>query len=431
MRAFITLFIVGAACLASAKAEGEGSYGDDLSPGKPAYGVPDAPAACSPAPGGGYLYNLFAGSCPCDYDTWWDVTGGRCPADWAGINGYGYECHIWDARAEYLLWFSRGRNAPLLASTLSLNGGLDTYGNDPIGEDARSGLRLSLERLLADGQTWVGGRFWGLEDSTERAAINSGDVPIIFRPVFNVGQGPASNTLIVAPGFGTGGIDILSKNDLIGGDAWVKRTVWNEDYYRLDLLAGYQFTRLDDSIEIRSSTTALLFNPNVPVGTRIDVRDSFQTENEFHGGTLGFVSEWRHKVWSFELLGKLGLGSMREAVAISGQTINTSAGGASTSTARGLLAQPSNIGEYERYRFAVAPELNANGVVNLSPQWRLHIGYSILYWSHAALAGNQIDPRVNFTQSPGPAVGPLRPTFAFNRTDYVVQGLNLGAEYRW
>jgi Putative beta barrel porin-7 (BBP7) len=404
---------------------------DELATGGDAGHLAPVVTGYVPRPEGGYIHESIGNPCPCDMDTYWDLTGGRCPADWAGTWGYGYECHTWNFRAEYLIWFSRGRKTPPLATTVAPNLATDSYGTEPIGENARSGLRLTLGHLLADNETWAEGRFWGLEDSTERYGAISSTTPFILEPFLS--RGSQAILVIAAPSQSTGGIDILSKNDLIGGDAWLRRSVSDDGYRRFDLLAGYQFSRLDDSLVISRRSQFLAGNSAGQLaGTIFDSRDSFRTQNEFHGGSLGFISERRGKYWSMELLGKIGLGSMREAVIIDGAQSAQVPGNATTNAARGLLTQPSNIGSYERNRFAVVPELNVNGVLNLSPSWRLMAGYSIIYWSNAVLAGNQIDTRINLTQNPpGPLVGPLRPTFAFNRNDYVVQGMNLGAEYRW
>ena len=48
-------------------------------------------------------------------------------------------------------------------------------------------------------------------------------------------------------------------------------------------------------------------------------------------------------------------------------------------------------------------------------------------------AGDQIDLDVNPDQLPEPiiGIGPARPVFAFQQTDFWAQGLNLGLDYRW
>jgi len=433
MRRFVTPLLIGALCLSITPALAQDEPAPD---DKQSYAAADPPEGCVPSPGGGYWYESGGCNCPCDFDTYWDVTGGRSPDEWASACGYGYECHTWNARAEYLVWFSRGRNTPVLVTTFTsvqndqALGARPLYGDDPIGENARSGLRLTLGRLLADGKTTVEGRFWGLEDSTERFGAISSTTPRFGQSIFDVEDRETIVLAISNPGEFSGGIDILSKNDLIGADVWLRQIVWNDSYDRFELLAGYQFSRMDDSHVLRGTSTALPGNSDgIVPGSVATIRDSFRTQNEFHGGSLGFLAERRWKCWSVELLGKLGLGNMHESVVISGQSTIAPPGGPITTVNRGLLTRPSNIGTYERHRFAVVPEINVNGICNLSPSWRLMFGYSIIYWSDAVLAGDQIDTRINQTQNP--AVGPLLPAFNFIGNDYVVQGLNLGAEYRW
>jgi hypothetical protein len=53
------------------------------------------------------------------------------------------------------------------------------------------------------------------------------------------------------------------------------------------------------------------------------------------------------------------------------------------------------------------------------------MGYTFIYWNNVILAGNQIDRNVDLSQvtvSPAPK---------FQRTDFWVQGVSLGADYRW
>jgi hypothetical protein len=385
-----------------------------------------------PAPQGGHLYETMGPpNPPCSFDSYWDLTGGRSPTEWTCALAYGPECHAISYRLEWLLWFSRGRNLPVLARTTTAAGVTDEYPKDLIGEDPRNGARVSLAGLLPDGATWIEGRFWGVEDSAERLFVESERLPLLTRPFFNVATSVPSADVIAAPGFARGNLDILSKNDLFGLDVWLRHTWCESRYSRFDVLAGYQFTRMDDSVRIHSNSTLVAGSPLGAAGSVVDVTDVFGAENEFHGGVIGAVAELRHKCWSLEVLGKIAFGDLREAVAISGQTVTTQPGLPTSTLARGLLAQPSNSGTFEQHQFAVVPELNVNGIVNLSPNWRLLVGYSLIFWSDAVLAGEHIDVRVNPTQLPGPIVGRPSPIFAFHNSDYLVQGLNLGAEFRW
>ena len=62
------------------------------------------------------------------------------------------------------------------------------------------------------------------------------------------------------------------------------------------------------------------------------------------------------------------------------------------------------------------------------------LGYTIIYWSNVVRPGHQMDLDVNEDLLPppeDPVTGVRRPAFSFDTTDYWVQGINVGAEYRW
>lgn len=384
-----------------------------------------------------------SGSCAdCNKNHYGQGACGCSPTNWASACGYGCDCSTNAVRVEYLLWFSRGRNVPPLVTTSLANTpaadagvlGLPTtsvlYGNDPIGTDIRNGGRITVSHLFRDEITWGDVRFWGVEDSSETFFITGNNVPILAVPFFNTVVSAEDALLLEYPGIASGGSTrVLSKNDLIGGDAWLRRNWWNDCCGKLDILAGYQFTRLDDSITMLSTTTSLT---GASAGTQFEILDHFRTQNEFHGASVGFLAEARRGVLTLEVLGKIALGNMRQQVVIDGSTTSIAAGGNAFTSLGGLFAEPTNIGTYERNRIAFSPELNVNLIYNLSPNWRLIGGYSFIYWSNVVLAGNQIDRVINASQiGGGPLVGPARPAFAFTRTDFWVQGLNFGAEYRW
>jgi hypothetical protein len=380
--------------------------------------------ADSSSVGAGVLQAGFVDSCGCNDN----VCGGGCGGCGWGACG---DCSVNAFRLEWLGWFTRGRNTPPLVTTspggtaqadagvLGVPSTTVLYGNDPIGTNLRNGLRATLSHQFGDGMTWGTFRFWGIEDGSEGFARNSASNPIIARPFFNTALGIQDSFLVAFPGVtNPGRINVLSKNDLIGIDAWASRCWYNDGCSSVDFLAGYQFTRLDDSIVIDSTSTSA--GGVVPAGTLVNVRDSFRTQNEFHGGSLGLIGRSYRGVVTLEALGKLGLGNMRQAVITNG---STTIGGV-TSTG-GIFAQPSNIGTIEHNHFVYVPELNVNLLYNLNDRWRLIGGYTFIYWNNVVLAGNQINAAV-----PVPAgAPPVAPKF--QRTDFWVQGISLGAEYRW
>jgi Putative beta barrel porin-7 (BBP7) len=378
--------------------------------------------------------NFLDNGCGCNQNSC--GCGNGCLSDCMGC----CDCSCNAFRMEWLGWFTRGRNAPPLVTTSPVGTaqadagvlGLPTtsilYGNDPIGTNLRNGLRLTYSHMFADGNTWGTARFWGIEDGSETFALSSANNPIIARPFFNAA--PATNvnaaSLVAFPGLATGSINVLSKNDLIGADLWLSRNWYNDGCGSIDFLGGYQFTRLDDSIVINSTSTAGPLSNFPPAGTVINVTDSFRTQNEFHGGSLGLIGRSYRGAITLEALGKIGLGNMRQAVIVNGT--NTSAG---VTVPTGFLALPSNIGSIEHNHFAYVPELNVNLIYNLNQSWRLIGGYTFIYWNNVVLAGNQIDTNINTTQIVGPVQGAAVPVARFQRTDFWVQGISLGGEYRW
>jgi hypothetical protein len=372
----------------------------------------------------GLLTNYFApgAACGCSAPAGTGGACGSCLSDCCDC------CATNSARVEYLIWFSRGRNTPPLVSTGPLNGaGTVLFGNDPVGTNLRNGGRVTFSHLFADGITSADVRFWGLEDGSQGFHTNSATTPVFGIPFNQTFGGPAGPAFLPISGGGAtnGFVNVVEKNDIIGADAWGRRNWFSDQYGSLDILGGYQFTRLDDSVQMNSS---FVNNAAVAGPTFTRINDWFRTQNEFHGGSIGFLAKAHRGAFTIETLAKVAGGNMREAVIIQG---STNAGGLVNQG--GVFTQSTNIGRVQHNHFAYIPEVNVNLVYNVTPSLRLITGYSFIYWSRVLLAGNQIDPNINTTQFGGvtPIGGPAQPVAPFARTDFWVQGLSLGGEYRW
>jgi len=147
---------------------------------------------------------------------------------------------------------------------------------------------------------------------------------------------------------------------------------------------------------------------------------------------VGTRAEFRRGRWLLDVLGKVALGVSDESVVVKGGT-QISAPGLGAQTFRGgLLALPSNIGSYNRDRFAVLPEVGLQVGYQLTPHLRAKIGYSFLYWSNVARPGNEVNRPVNPTQlPPNTLVGQAQPAFFFKGTDFWAQGISAGLEYEY
>jgi hypothetical protein len=201
----------------------------------------------------------------------------------------------------------------------------------------------------------------------------------------------------------------------------------------LDLIAGYQFSRVDDSLSIHHVTHA---SPGV-FGARFELQDRFETTNKFHGGQIGLLAEMDRGPMTLSLLGKVGLGNMNEVVTISGQSEITDLAGGTMSSEGGILALPTNIGTYKKDRFTVIPEVEAKVTWRLTRNLDFSVGYTIMYWDSLAMAGDQIEtynglPIVNSSQWFGGALdGPANPTLSeIVDTDLFLHALNVGLTFR-
>ncbi|MBW3598310.1 MAG: BBP7 family outer membrane beta-barrel protein [Planctomycetes bacterium] len=315
---------------------------------------------------------------------------------------------LW-GEAELLLWWRKEPTTPPLVTDGIGPGANVLIGADGLDRDAELGLRLTLGAWLDDSQTaGAFGRFYWLDDDPFRTQLIGMPGQVLVRPFIDADTGAPLGFNFVGP-LG-GATSIVSRSEVFGGDALVRRLLEEDGYSRLDLVFGYQFSRINEDLAIRSMT---VLPPGLP--NTLDIFDVFDVSNEFHGGAFGLQAHIDRDLWYADLLAKIGMGAMRETVQISG-------GGNPPATGlQGLLAQNSNIGEDTQTVFAVAPEVNLNVGCRLTNFLQASIGYSMIYWSHAVQPGNQIDPVVDVA----PPLGG-RPRFTFDGTDYWVMGLNFG-----
>ena len=367
-------------------------------------------------------------------------------------------------RGEYLLWFSEGMDLPPLVTrsdpgtptdqvgVLPPDGNATViFGDDSILTEGRSGFRIKFGGFLGPRRKfgWEA-EYFDLGDIDENFTAG-GNNELIGRPFFNLT--PAGNPqplpfndaeLVNVPGLVTGTVDVQAFSQFNGAAG---RFRWNlcckqknicnpcnpyggrcgyPPYSRIDLTTGYRYYGLAEGINIRE-------NLLTADGTQIQVFDSFETDNDFHGGEIGILWEAGWNRWSLETLMRTAIGGTRQRVDINGSTIISQAGIANNLPG-GVAALPSNIGTYERNSFTMIPELSTTLGLYLTPRMRFLVGYSLIYWSNVVRPGDQISLDLNTNQFPpqqNPLQGPLRPDFAFRLSDFWAQGLNVGLDVTW
>jgi hypothetical protein len=264
-------------------------------------------------------------------------------------------------------------------------------------------------------------------------AVSSGGNPILARPFFNTFTGTPDAQLIAFPGLLAGSATVTSRSTSFwGAEALGRCNVCCGCGYRVDLISGFRYLKWDEELDVAESLTA--FGPAglVPFGTQIGVFDSFDVHNDFYGGEVGGVAEFRRGRWILGILGTVALGDTHEVVRINGSTHVSVPGQPTIASTGGLLAQRTNIGHFEHDTFAVVPEVGLNVGYQITSWLEARIGYTFLYWSDVARPGDQIDLGINRTQiPPGMLIGNARPAAIVRGSDWWAQGINVGLTFRF
>ena len=357
-----------------------------------------------------------------------------------------------------LLWWQDGLYVPPLVTTgpnsqtraqagvLGAPGTEVLFGGQDLLEDAFTGGRLRFGVWLDRCHTWAAaGEYFNIGDESEFFSQTSQGFPILARPFFNTATGLNDSELVAFPGVVEGTVTARVTSELFGGGFHFKRLrdceegckSWlfcgcNDHFCtRTERLIGYRYLQLDEGIRV---TEDLVSTESNNPGS-FEIFDQFETRNQFNGLDLGWKYRMVRGFWSYSGMLRMGVGVTRQTMTIRGATtINDPAEPPSQTLEGGLLALSSNIGTYKQNEFTIVPELDLEIGYQLTDRLKLSAGYTFIYWSNVIRPGHQIDLDVNPNQLPppiDPLVGVARPEFRFDTTDYWVQGLNFGLEYRW
>jgi hypothetical protein len=256
-------------------------------------------------------------------------------------------------------------------------------------------------------------------------------------PFYDVGANMSSSSYIAEPGFFSGKAILKITNGMEGAE-------WNFTYLPdLSICRPYFHIKVLGGVRYWNFNEKLTFTTHSPDKTTPDIFttvDQFHTKNWFYGAQMGLAAQYEWACFSCLVKGKLALGYMNERLKIRGKlaTNNFDSFGQVVEYPGGYFALPSNIGYYDKIRFASIPEFNFDFIWDMSPDSSLHIGYSFLYVSEIFWAEDQIDPNIDPSQAPAitgtPPTGAASiqmPKALLKSKDFWVQGLNIGFEYRF
>jgi hypothetical protein len=358
--------------------------------------------------------------------------------------------------ADYLNWWLQGDRVPALVTSSPAGTaqsdvgilGLPTttvlLGDERIADAGRPGVRIGLGQWLDVHSEWAlaGEGFWVSEDAVRFSAFSAGD-PALARPFFNTDPNVnAEDAELVAfddPVNGDvldGRVSLEARSEIYSTNVDLEKVVvrglCRSRGYRVALLGGYRFFRLNERLEINEDLL-VTGGGAVAAGTTFEIVDRFAAANEFHGAEFGVKSRWLRGPWTFDALAKLGLGNNRQRVSAGGSTAITVPTFDPFVTEGGLLVQETNSGATERDRFALLPELQLKAACRLNNNWEWHVGYTLLFLTDAVRPGAQIDRQVD-GRFLDPNAGPFTPTnpaFAFEDSSVWLQGVNVGLTYRY
>jgi hypothetical protein len=343
--------------------------------------------------------------------------------------------------AEALVWWMKDSPAPPpLVSTgvLGQPGTRTLLGGEAIDTPVQPGLRMTAGYWLTER--------WGLEASafylptvSTSQSVGASGLPGsqgLVIPFFDVTLHGENVTGLASPGLFSGQATQELSSRLIGAEMNGLMNLASTPAWRIDLLGGFRYLNLR---EVFTFTTS---SPGVPPGP-VDIfqtKDQFETTNNFYGGQVGVRGRYGWRSWVVSGAVKFAMGAMAQSVGIDGFLLANSFNGLGTPQKflGGYFAQPTNIGNYNRSVFAVVPEIGLNVGYEVTSWMTVFLGYTFLYTNNVARPGNQIDRSINPSQNPSfagppptPLVGPARPAFSFQGSDFWAQGLNVGVAFRF
>jgi hypothetical protein len=358
--------------------------------------------------------------------------------------------------AELLMWWNRSTQVPALVTTSSPQyNGIVGQGDTRVllggsfGDTYHVGGRISAGHWFDDCELrGVDVRLFWVAPSTATFSASDPPYTLLARPFVNTNPGTASTVglgqtseVVAGPGVATGNVVAQLKSTVWGADIDYRRYLLGTPQARLDLLVGYRYLDLHETLTVSESFDRIP-GSNLGVGVPAQsgtVTDQFRTENQFHGGQVGLVGTVERGRWSLEARSSIAFGTVFQTAEINGGQVLVFPNGTVQTAQGGLLAVPgANIGRYSQARFAVLPEVGLNLGYNITPRLKVFFGYNFLYLSSALRPGGVIDTNIDAARVPNllPAgsaapTAAIHPTVPMTTSGYFVQGISFGVSYRW
>src|SRR5262249_31518973 len=132
---------------------------------------------------------------------------------------------------------------------------------------------------------------------------------------------------VASPGARAGSVAFAATSRFAGAQANLVRNLAACENYRVDMLAGFRFLELDESIGIETRINALSPDGVIVIGGQqqdglpvfrqvagVLIQEEFRARNQFYGGQLGLRGEYSLGKFSLGLEGKVAFGPNHEQV---------------------------------------------------------------------------------------------------------------------
>ena len=180
------------------------------------------------------------------------------------------------------------------------------FGDQQINDKARSGGRFTVGYWFDDCQTLgIENTFFFIGGSNDGYTASSSGSPILARPFFNTDTQENDSILLAYPQVVAGGINISSSRTIFSNEVNLRRGLYADCCRRVDILAGYRYMRLGETLDIATNSTDLQSSES---GAQFVAQDRFSTNNNFNGGQLGLNLQYTYGCWTWGSAGQGGLG---------------------------------------------------------------------------------------------------------------------------
>ena len=141
---------------------------------------------------------------------------------------------------------------------------------------------------------------------------------VLARPYFDATGGVQDALLTAYPDLWVGETSVRADFELSGAEALFRRAVHWTPNLRVDVLAGYRYARLRDSLQISTASLSLDPATGFPADALVERGDQFRVTNNFHGGQLGLATRCWRGCWSLSAVAKVALGGVRSRSRVAG-----------------------------------------------------------------------------------------------------------------